>query len=357
MKTKLLMLLFVIFATSCSVDNDDLISETPIILNMETVATLEAGIADVYSLGDFGQLSIRNTAEEIWVEITATNASIEKISYQFANSVQDFPTLGNKDMQPAHLENKISFGKGIEAYSFSYPITEDIKSINLVVNIIFKRANKKTEIWVGDILGNENHSWKYLEYFIQNPSPNVCNVNAGSDNTITMSYADAAAIESWDEVRKLYLSLLDEGVARDGSFDPSIWDLINDFNTRGVGSYTTLYTLEEGECTDSVELTINVMKDLNVPPTCELHAGADNLKEMSRSAAAAIESWDEVRKLYLSLLEPGVSRDGIFDPAIWDLIKKFNEPGDNLGDYATTYTITDGECTDSVQLTLRVIAD
>jgi tRNA(Phe) wybutosine-synthesizing methylase Tyw3 len=194
---------------------------------------------------------------------------------------------------------------------------------------------------------------------IGNVSDPVCELSAGTDASKEIFLSDARVIESWDEVRKLYLSLLEPGVSRNGSFDPTILDLIKAFNNNEnpVGDYTTTYTITEGECTDSVELTITVVQDMNVPPTCELNAGADNLMEISRSTAAAIESWDEVRKLYLSLLEPGVRRDGSFDPTIMDLIKKFNEPGDNLGDYTTTYTITDGECTDSVQLTMRVIAD
>lgn len=354
MKTKLLMLIFVIFATSCSVDSDSLISETPVGANWEPAAAVEAGFADLYELGDFGQLSVSNTEHEIWVEITTANASIEKLSYQFTNSVQDFPTSGNKNLQPAQLENKISFGKGVDVYSFSYPLTEDIESINLAVNITFKRANTKTSVWVGDILGNENHSWKYLEYYIQNSTPSVCNVNAGSDKTINMSYQDAAAIESWDEVRKLYLSLLDEGVDRAGSFDPSIWDLINDFNTRGAGSYTTKYTLAEGECSDSALLTVNVISDVSMDQPCEgFSAGADKKISITQAEAAALPSWDEVRKLYLSLLDEEVSRTGEFDPSIWDLINAFNQ--NPIGDFTTTYTVSNGECSDSVMLTITVL--
>lgn len=187
----------------------------------------------------------------------------------------------------------------------------------------------------------------------------VCEISAGADASKEIFLTDARVVESWDEVRKLYLSLLEPGVSRNGSFDPGIWDLINAFNSKEnpVGDYKTTYTITEGECTDSVELTITVVQNMNVSPTCILNAGADNLKEISRSDATAIESWDEVRKLYLTLLEPEVPRNGSFDPIIWDLIRKFNEPGDHLGDYTTTYTITNEECADSVQLTLRVIAD
>jgi hypothetical protein len=53
---------------------------------------------------------------------------------------------------------------------------------------------------------------------------------AGPDNSKSISFSEAVAIESWDEVRKLYLSLLPSGVSRNGTFDPSIWNIINKFH-------------------------------------------------------------------------------------------------------------------------------
>jgi hypothetical protein len=136
--------------------------------------------------------------------------------------------------------------------------------------------------------------------------------------------------------------------------------LINRFQVQGLGDYSTEYTIGDGECTDSVILTITVIPDEKSDPLCEhVNAGPDNSITMSVSDAAAIESWDEVRKLYLSLLAPGVPRNGTFSPSIWDLIHMFNDPNtvNILGDYTTTYTITDGDCADSVNLTVTVIAN
>ena len=191
----------------------------------------------------------------------------------------------------------------------------------------------------------------------------VCELYAGEDASREVQLTEAAAVESWDEVRKLYLSLLEPGVPRNGEFDPSIWDLINSFNDPNresqLGDYTTTYTITDGDCTASVMLTITVIPDFTDPIPCDLSAGSDKTKEMTESDAAAIPSWDEVRKLYLSLLDAGVPRNGEFDPSIWDLIDAFNDPNreSRLGDYTTTYTITNGECSDSVELTIRVVAD
>lgn len=186
-----------------------------------------------------------------------------------------------------------------------------------------------------------------------------CEIDAGPDSSKTLTYSQAASIESWDEVRKLYLSLLEPGVPRNGVFDPAIWDLINRFQGDPLGSFSTTYTIGEGDCKDSVILTVVVIADEQEEPLCDLNAGPDNSKTISVADAASIESWDEVRKLYLSLLTSGIPRDGTFSPSIWDLIHMFNDPNriSMLGDYTTTYTITDGDCADSVNLTVTVIAN
>lgn len=186
-----------------------------------------------------------------------------------------------------------------------------------------------------------------------------CDIDAGTDSSKTLTYSQAASIESWDEVRRLYLSLLEPGVPRNGVFDPAIWDLINRFQGEPLGSFSTTYTIGEGDCKDSVILTVIVVADEQEEPLCNLNAGPDNSKTISVDEAASIESWDEVRKLYLSLLGSGIPRDGTFSPSIWNLIHMFNDPNriSMLGDYTTTYTITDGDCADSVNLTVTVVAN
>ncbi|UJH91331.1 hypothetical protein LZ575_00560 [Antarcticibacterium sp. 1MA-6-2] len=180
-----------------------------------------------------------------------------------------------------------------------------------------------------------------------------CSLSAGADNSITLTESEALEIPSWDEVRKLYLSLLDEGVSRQGTFDPSIANINSQFQNQRLGDFTTTYTIVEGDCSDTVNLTVTVVEDT---PNCStVDAGPDNMIILEESVAAAIPSWDEVRKLYLSLLAPGVSRLGTFDPGIQELINSFQ--AHSLGDFTTTYTLSEGECTDSVELTVRVIQD
>lgn len=193
-------------------------------------------------------------------------------------------------------------------------------------------------------------------------APSCENFSAGDDKSRTITLSEAKAIESWDEVRKLYINMLDQGVLRNGEFDPSIWNLINRFNDEnegGLGDYTTTYTVTNGECTDSAQLTVTVVPDEQSTPVCQgVDAGPDNSMTITYSEAAALESWDEVRKLYMRLLASGVARNGTFDPSIWELINRFNDAENGgPGDYSTVYSITEGECTDSVTLTITVVPD
>ncbi len=183
---------------------------------------------------------------------------------------------------------------------------------------------------------------------------------AGPDNSMTITLSEALALPGEPEIKRLYLSLLEPGVARNGTFDPSIWNLIDAFNDAEdpLGEYSTIYTLE-GECTDSVVLTITVVADDPVleDPCKDFTAGADNSRTISLSEALALPGEPEIKRLYLKLLEPGIPKDGTFDPSIWNLIDAFNGAEDPVGEYTTTYTIVNGECSDSVELTIVVVQD
>lgn len=50
---------------------------------------------------------------------------------------------------------------------------------------------------------------------------------------------------------------------------------------------------------------------------------------------------------------------GTYNPSIWDIINDFNDPNreSKVDDYTTTYTLGSGDCSDSVELTLRVVPD
>jgi gliding motility-associated-like protein len=257
--------------------------------------------------------------------------------------------------------------------------------------------------------------------------------DAGSTGLGVVCLADVqTTFPSVDEVRKYYLSLLESGVSRNGTFNPTPAQMVDQYQNDDdqLGDFTTTYTVVDGECSDSVELTIRVVEDADAgedgsvtlnenddpvnlfdylggspdeggtwssgngifdpstdepgtftysigtescmdtaavivtvtsdptDPCSAVDAGSPGLGVVcSADVQAVFPSNDEIRKYYLNLLDPGVARNGTFSPTPAQMAAQFQNDEDGLGDFTTTYTIVDGECSDSVSLTIRVVED
>lgn len=345
---------------SCSVDDDSIQPEDQIV---QKFAITEAGdcVADAFNFDEGGSVAITNTEDKIYLEVTADEGfELAKVNFQVVQDVSDFPTENNGSLNPQKLSESQPFDK--EIYSHIFEIDWYSSDAVIALYATFKQKAGPTKSgWAGDISAG-NGQWKYIDYMMCAPQADPCEgYTAGSNNSAEIQYSDAKSVDSKDEATKLYLRLLDEGIPRDGTFEPRIMTIIemfnvNDNNGDPYGDYPTVYTISDGECSASVTLTYTVIPDFS-DPICSLDAGSPNWKEMKLSEVLALESKDEVTKEYLSLLEPGVPRDGVFDPRIMELIELFNSRTNPLGDYTTIYTITDGECSDSVELTIRVVED
>lgn len=314
---KILLFAAIAVFTACSVEDD--------------LGVYESEINDVnVTYADDGCTITAGEDKSRWIEISeaASLESWDEVRKLFANMLDPgVPRNGVFDPSIWEIITRFNDAEngGLGEYTTIYTVTEGecSDSVTLTVRVVPDGYQEPT-----------------------------CEITAGEDNSITITEAEASAIPSWDEVRKLYLNLLSEGVRRDGTFDPRISAIINAYT--GVGEYSTVYTVGEGDCTDSVTLTVIVIEEQSTPP-CNISAGPDNIRTITESQAAAIPSWDEVRKLYLNLLGPGVPRNGSFDPSITNIINDFQ--AHRTGDFSTTYTVTNGECSDSVILTIRVIPD
>ncbi|TBW25604.1 hypothetical protein [Gramella sp. KN1008] len=346
---------------SCSVEDDSVQPEDQIV---ESFAIAEAGSceADVFNVLDGGAIEVTNIEDEIYIKISANPGfELGKVSFQVSKDISNFPVENNGKLNPQKLANSKSFEPETFSHTLGVNWTDSEKAV-IALYVTFKQKSGPTVSgWAGNLSAG-NEQWSYVDYVMCTPQADPCEeFSAGSDNKGEIQYSNAKAIESKDEATKLYLSLLDKGVSRNGTFEPRIVTIIemfnnNDLNGNPYGEYSTVYTISEGECSASVRLTYEVIPDFS-DPICTLDAGASNSKEITISEARALESKDEVTKQYLSLLESGVPRDGVFDPRIMEIIELFNSRENPLGDYTTLYTITDGECTDSVELTIRVVAD
>ncbi|MDX1701597.1 MAG: hypothetical protein R3250_13310, partial [Melioribacteraceae bacterium] len=83
--------------------------------------------------------------------------------------------------------------------------------------------------------------------------------SAGEDKSVTLNNDYVRQnLYGVSLLEKYYLSLLDEGVPRNGTFTPSIYSLTRSYKDNNFQSFTTIYSIS-GDCIDSVSLTIQVV--------------------------------------------------------------------------------------------------
>ena len=261
---KKIYILSVLFAiVSCSVDNEEIISGAESFPDLNAVVEINGCESESYSFANAGSIEVINDSDYLYISIVANDMyALNHTKLHIADSEAAFPTVGQGNLPPGKMKYKENFEPAVGSHTFKFPLSDYEGCIFIASQSEFTNGSDESTYWAGDIAGKSGN-WSYFEYCIQTCEPQdpPCDLDAGPDNSKTISYSEADAIPSWDEVRKLYLSLLAPGVSRNGTFNPSIWDIINDFNQRGVGTYTTTYTITEGECSDSVELSIIVVPD------------------------------------------------------------------------------------------------
>ncbi|UZH54308.1 gliding motility-associated C-terminal domain-containing protein [Salinimicrobium tongyeongense] len=168
----------------------------------------------------------------------------------------------------------------------------------------------------------------------------VAEAFAGDDATVTLTTED-------DEVT--LFEYLGENAQQggtwsngDGTFDPA---------TDEPGTFT--YTVGYEGCMDSATVTVTVSTD---PCTGIVDAGTDSSADVCETdVQTTFPSIDEIRKFYFELLDAGVSREGTFSPTPAEISAMYQADEDGFGDFTTTYTLTNGECTDSVELTVTIV--
>ena len=205
------------------------------------------------------------------------------------------------------------------------------------------------------ISDNDCHDSVLLNITVLDPNQeDPCkSFDAGEDSIKTISFTESKNISGVNQLRQLFLNMLGEEILKDGVFTPSMWSLINDYQSEPIGQFTTEYTISDGECTDSVNLTLEVVPDPD--PCSDFTAGEDKTLVRTQTQMSKITGVDVVKTMYLNLLDSEVPRNGVFKPTIWTLIQNYRK--NPLGDFTTIYSVNNGDCEDSTELTLRVIAD
>ncbi|MCM4159253.1 hypothetical protein FHG64_17430 [Antarcticibacterium flavum] len=258
MKKLLFLFCTVICLGACSVDEQEL--ENAVMPIQEINATFESDgcIVTTFDYSTLGTIDVRNDRDFLYISIKAKGENnLSSIALHLAHDFSGFPTKGKGNLKPEWLEIQDPLGPGVQEQSYKFPLGD--YSNNLVI-ASYTTFNGAEGFWTGDIEVKQGN-WAYFGYEIKEHP-----VNAGPDNSREITLSEARKLPSWDEVRKIYANMLAPGVPKkEGTYSPSIWDLIDDFNDPAresqLGEYTTTYTLGTGDCTDSVILTMIVVPD------------------------------------------------------------------------------------------------
>jgi gliding motility-associated-like protein len=128
-----------------------------------------------------------------------------------------------------------------------------------------------------------------------------------------------------------------------------------DISTLGTLPEITYSVNEDIDTTDCIEgsasttFTVEVVQGAN--------AGAPKSESICNTQVNSLfgtNTANRVRAYYIGLLESNeIDKNGTFDPTIQTLINRYNQ--DNFQDFTTTYTVSAGNCKDSVELNITVL--
>ena len=259
---KLLIIAVILFNVACSVENEEVVSEEATVADL--VTSVDGCTVYDLSFDQDAKIEVRNFYDFIQVKVTKIGErDFNSLSIHFAKNENEFPRTGKGELNPSKFfySGNVSKGTNEVVLNFTFDELGIQTGDNILITAIAEFGSKKNKeiILASDsVLTAENF---YFQYNVE-PFVNY----AGTDQVKEITLSDAIALPSWDEVRKLYAGMLDSGVPKKaGTYNPSISDLIDDFNDPNrqsqLGDYTTTYTLGSGECSDSVELTMRVVPD------------------------------------------------------------------------------------------------
>jgi gliding motility-associated-like protein len=174
--------------------------------------------------------------------------------------------------------------------------------------------------------------------------------NAGDDVLIELCAAQVDNFIANPAEAIAFLSgIIDEDADQTGTFEPSLGSIVAQWTSNPLGTFTSTYTVGNDECEDSAEITIVVTED--GPSLGEEQVGTVCESDVS----STFPNNTAVEDFYLALLPEGVSRNGTFEPSIQAIVDQYQDDSDGLGDFTTTYTVDNGECVASVDLTVQIV--
>jgi gliding motility-associated-like protein len=163
--------------------------------------------------------------------------------------------------------------------------------------------------------------------------------DAGDDVTFTVCSVGLDPTPTLTEVRNYFLNLLEDGIPQNGTFSPRMEEIREAYTAEQIGTFTSTYTVGNGTCADSVELTVVVTDAIEA--------------EVGEIAPQTVCSSDEDIDLFSYLTDDTTTggtfegyEDGIFNPSMvgagsYDVTYTVNEDAPCVeGEASTTFTIT-----------------
>ncbi|MCM8570476.1 hypothetical protein NE848_13865 [Gramella jeungdoensis] len=258
---KICLLLAILGAFSCSTERDELGLSNEQILEANAHVEVEGCETITYDFGDAGIIEVTNNNVGIlFVTIMANEGfDLDKTRVHVVNQENGFPTVGQGNLPPSRMEWVKSFDSGVDHYTFEIDLADYDQNLSIASFSTFRGEEGSNSYWAGDI-DIKYGSWSYFNYEITGCEPlDDCIISAGEGRTGYKTQSEVEAAPDHQTVLDWYRALFDEGVSYRGSFNPTINYLVNHYN--GPGEYSTIYTVGDGDCTDSAEFTIIVIPD------------------------------------------------------------------------------------------------
>lgn len=251
------------FILSCSVEDEFL----PINENLQEIsAVVEVGGCEIisYPFEEAGVIEITNDEDFIYISLAAANGyDLTRSRLHLAGELSEFPLRGKGVLPPGQMEYDEPFSSPVSSHTFKFPLSKYSQSITIASLSEFQFGGEKVETWAGDQLVNYGN-WSYIIYEIQQCDDPCKGFDAGPYNSMEISQSLLPTLVTY-QITNLYRSLLKPSVPKNGAFNPSIRSLINLYKSREgdekLGDYTTTYTITDGDCIDSVDLTLTVVPD------------------------------------------------------------------------------------------------
>lgn len=240
----------------CSVDD----TETKSIIQSfdVSVETCEPKVFEIYDKSsNLGQVSVSNSSQtdsEILIEAN-TDYTITSVRWGSASNSSGLPQNGSgikvNDLTKVDYTNKSSIVLNVIGQtSFAFAALVEFKN----------STGGKVTSWIGDKALGKNGSMYFL-YETCTTSEDPCKYLSGGsvpeERRISRDFVRENLKYSW-QVEEYLLGMLDEGVSTDGEFSPTVDEIIQSYRANPFQTFITTYTITDGECEISIDLTLTV---------------------------------------------------------------------------------------------------